>query len=86
MIPKLEIILSFKKLSILRDTRWKRRVPDMKASIERFKRCQKYKDCNAKNLSTPETLNISNQKWGLLTTDFIVGLLKTMDGFDSVMT
>lgn len=56
----------------------------VKTYIDGCMKCQQYKDYNFKNLTSPETLKMPEKRCGLLFTDFIVGIPKAKDGFESV--
>lgn len=47
---------------------------------------QQYRDSNMQKLTDPETLEMPERRWESLSTDFIVILPKTRDGYDSINT
>ncbi len=76
----------FKTLSRLKNFHWKRKSRDVKQYVEGCTVCQQKKDCLGKNLTDPTSLEVPERRWGSLTTDFIVELPVTKNGFDCTIT
>lgn len=75
-----------KTLERLRNFHWRRKAKDVKNYVKGCVECQKQKNGNSKALTTPEMLELPSRRWGSISTDFIVGLPETKNGFDSIIT
>lgn len=75
-----------KTMSRMCDFYWKFKSQDVKRYVHGGVKCQKFRDYNQRKLTCPEMLEMHDQRWGSLATDFIVGLQGTNHGFDTVTT
>ena len=73
-----------KTLSRLDGYHWKIKYRDLKAYCQGCMACQQQKDATGKNFTLPTPLDVSLRRWGSLSTDFIVSLPKTRNGFDAI--
>lgn len=49
-------------------------------------RCQQLKDTNERKLNDPMSLEISERRWGSLSSDFIFQFTRTKNGYDAITT
>lgn len=74
-----------KTMSRLINYHWIPKKRDIKNFVSRCFKGQQYKNSGSRTLKTPEPLKVP-KRCGSLTTDFIVGLPNTKDGYDSIST
>ena len=59
---------------------------DVKNYVQGCIVCQQKKDCIGKKLTDPLSLEVPDRRWGSISSDFIVKLPKTKNGFDCITT
>ena len=75
-----------KTLSRLKNFHWKHKHNDVLNYVKGCITCQQKKDHQGKRLTDPSSLEVPQRRWGSLSTDFIVGLPRTKNGYDSITT
>lgn len=75
-----------KTLSRLESFFWPRKLRDVKRYIQGCDDCQRQKPSNQKQLTTPQSLEYPDRRWGSISMDFITDLPRTASGFDAITT
>ena len=75
-----------KTFNRLRKFTWKRKWKDVELYVHGCRTCQQHKTLQRKKLSNPEALSLPHRRWGTVSTDFIVHLPCTTNGFDAIFT
>lgn len=75
-----------KTLGRLERYHWRHKARDVKQYVEGCQKCQQKKDSRAKKLGEPTPLDVPTRRWGSVSTDFIVKLPTTKNGFDCITT
>lgn len=74
----------FKTLSRLRSLFWKHKTRDVKNYVQGYLVCQQKKDYLGKKFGDLVSLDAPIRRWRSLSTDFIVSLPKTKNGFECI--